>query len=115
MARMFGCEDAAIALASFLNRDIARSLIDSSSFNSFTATSRSSLVSQARYTSPMPPDPINDTIEYGPSRVLGVSGIDCASFYRNRIRQVRGFSLTSTAFVNLGWPHRDHFIWPHFV
>ena len=19
------------------------------------------------------------------------------------------------AFVNLGWPHRDHFIWPHFV
>ena len=20
-----------------------------------------------------------------------------------------------SAFVNLAWPHRDHFIWPHFV
>src|SRR5438874_1343010 len=35
------------------------------------ATMRSSRVSRARYTSPMPPAPIGEMISYGPSRVEG--------------------------------------------
>src|ERR1041385_7943611 len=72
---MFGCAEAAIALASFRNRDSARSSKDSRSARILRATSRSSLASHARFTSPMLPDPINDTIEYGPSRVCGGKGI----------------------------------------
>src|SRR5262245_26979936 len=33
------------------------------------ATSRPSLVSRARYTSPMPPEPMSETISYAPMRV----------------------------------------------
>src|SRR6202034_2169000 len=39
------------------------------------ATSRSSRVSRARYTSPIPPAPSKDWISYGPSFVPGVSVI----------------------------------------
>ena len=41
------------------------------------ATSRPSLVSRARYTSPMPPAPIAAAISYGPSFAPGKSGIQC--------------------------------------
>ena len=27
----------------------------------------------------------------------------------------RKIAVPEDAFVNLAWPHRDHFIWPHFV
>src|ERR1700757_4205162 len=40
-----------------------------------TATLRSNLVSRARYTSPIPPDPSNDWISYGPSFVPGLRAI----------------------------------------
>ncbi len=40
--------------------------------STFTATSRFSLVSVARYTSPIPPTPIWAVISYGPRRVPGV-------------------------------------------
>src|SRR5580704_11268586 len=39
----------------------------------FTATARSSRVSRARYTSPIPPAPRGDTISYGPSLVPDAS------------------------------------------
>ena len=39
------------------------------------ATVRSSRVSRARYTSPIPPAPSEERISYGPRRVLGESGI----------------------------------------
>jgi hypothetical protein len=40
------------------------------------ATVRCSLVSRARYTSPMPPAPSSDWISYGPNFVPGVSATD---------------------------------------
>src|ERR1700689_5932299 len=48
--------------------------------SSLSATSRPSLVSVARYTSPIPPAPSDDLISYGPSFVPGRSGMsscDC--------------------------------------
>ena len=38
----------------------------------FSATSRFSFVSRARYTSPMPPAPSGERISYGPRRVPAV-------------------------------------------
>ena len=47
--------------------------------NTFSATSRSSLVSRARYTSPMPPSPILAVTEYGPRAVPGDRGMATGS------------------------------------
>ena len=44
--------------------------------HSSNATSRSSFVSRARYTSPMPPSPILAVTAYGPRVVPGSKGID---------------------------------------
>ena len=45
------------------------------------ATSRSSLVSLARYTSPMPPVPMGARISYGPSRVPAAKGMGLERSY----------------------------------
>src|SRR6516225_8788492 len=61
-ARVFAsCSKRATRIASFEN-DAGRTL---------SATSRLSAVSRARYTSPMPPEPIGSTISYDPNRVPG--------------------------------------------
>src|SRR5262245_26195389 len=63
---MRGWLRAAIARASRSNRSVK------SFFETFTATVRSSRVSRALNTSPMPPSPIEDRISYGTSLVPGV-------------------------------------------
>src|SRR6516225_2443292 len=55
------CSKRATRIASFEN--------DAGS--TFSATSRPSAGSRARYTSPMPPEPIGSTISYDPNRVPG--------------------------------------------
>src|SRR5437660_915800 len=57
---------------------------ENSVFKTFIATSRSSRVSRAFHTSPMPPSPIAETISYGPSFAPGFSSIrewQAASIY----------------------------------
>src|ERR1700704_1637406 len=51
------------------------------------ATERSSRVSRALYTSPIPPAPIAVRISYGPRRVPGVNGM--ASRFRERALPVQ--------------------------
>jgi hypothetical protein len=58
---------------------------------SFSATSRPSLVSRARYTSPIPPAPSGATTSYGPSFVPKVRHIRA----RNYSRKSAAFTLTS--------------------
>ena len=59
---MFGCDSAATAFASRPNRASASASSASRSGSTFTATIRSSRVSRARYTSPIPPAPSGDRI-----------------------------------------------------
>src|SRR6266849_2363958 len=57
----------------------------------FTATMRSSRVSRALYTSPMPPAPICARISYGPSRspvVRGMGKIQCTRLLPHHVRRV---------------------------
>src|SRR6266849_3939200 len=63
---------------------------ENSVFKTFIATSRSSRVSRAFHTSPMPPSPIAEAISYGPSFEPGLSSIGCraASIYYTEIRRV---------------------------
>jgi len=67
----------------------------------FSATSRLSLLSRARYTSPIPPEPIADRTSYGPMRVLGSSGMsgserpDCSA---------RGASEGARPSQRVRWP-----------
>src|ERR1700693_3888692 len=57
-----------IARASRSKRCFASGLSDRCCGRTLIATVRSSRVSRARYTSPIPPAPIAETISYGPSR-----------------------------------------------
>src|SRR5689334_21866426 len=66
---MFGWFNGEEARASCSNRARRSRLSANSAGRTFTATSRPSRVSRARYTSPMPPAPIGATISYGPSFV----------------------------------------------
>jgi len=59
--------------------------------SSFSATSRPSLASRARYTSPIPPAPSGATISYGPSFVPAVRAIRAGNY----IPKNAPFTLTS--------------------
>src|SRR5689334_17416119 len=63
---MFGWFNDARTSASRLKRAIRAASLAKVSGNSLMATSRFSLVSRARYTSPIPPAPSADRISYGP-------------------------------------------------
>jgi hypothetical protein len=66
------------ARASRSKRSRNRGSLDRLSGRTLMATVRSSRVSRARYTSPIPPVPRAESISYGPTRALTASGI-CAS------------------------------------
>src|SRR6266540_4346255 len=66
--RMLGCESAATAFASRSNRASVSGSAATDSGRTLIATSRSSFLYRARYTSPIAPAPSGDTISYGPSR-----------------------------------------------
>src|SRR6266852_219132 len=70
-AQMFGWLRLEIARASRSKRSRSCGLLERCSGRTLTATMRSSRVSLARYTSPIPPAPIEEMISYGPSRVEG--------------------------------------------
>src|SRR5262245_52456459 len=72
---MFGWDSAATARASRWNRDRDSGSFASRSARTLIATSRSSRVSRARYTSPIPPAPSGPRISYGPRRELAESVI----------------------------------------
>src|SRR5687768_1743981 len=65
---MFGWLSDASVFASRSKRIRRSGSLANDSGRIFSATSRSSLVSRARYTSPMPPAPILAAISYGPKR-----------------------------------------------
>src|SRR5580658_2393392 len=73
--QMFGWFNEATARASRSKRARRSSRLAICSGNTLTATVRSSLVSRARYTSPMPPAPMGARISYGPTLSPGRSGI----------------------------------------
>jgi hypothetical protein len=64
MARMLGCDSAATARASASKRARALASLASDAGSTLIATSRPSLASVARYTSPMPPSPSLAVIAY---------------------------------------------------
>src|SRR5438093_9129974 len=66
---MFGCESWEIVFASRSKRIFSCPFFAKSGGSILMATLRSSRVSRARYTSPIPPAPIGATISYGPRRV----------------------------------------------
>src|SRR5258705_500953 len=72
MIAMFGWFSEARTFASRWNRAIRSASAANASGRILMATSRSSRVSRARYTSPMPPAPSAESISYGPMRVPGV-------------------------------------------
>src|SRR5262245_56479797 len=67
MAAMCGWLSEARTCASRLNRARRLGSRANASGSTFSATSLARFVSRARYTSPMPPLPISETISYGPS------------------------------------------------
>src|SRR5262245_2257329 len=73
MARMLGWDRAATALASRSNRARRSGSYMNGLGSTLMATSRSSRVSRARYTSPMPPEPSGAMLSDGPSRVEAAS------------------------------------------
>lgn len=66
---MWGCWSELMARASLSNRCRCSTEADESCGRILTATVRSRRVSRARYTSPIPPEPISSMTSYGPSRV----------------------------------------------
>ena len=98
--RMLGCDSAATAFASRSKRSRAAELSARCGGSTLIATSRSSLVSRARYTSPIPPVPMAPTISYGPSFVPAASisvgprladATPRTTSARRRFRTVRGW------------------------
>src|SRR5438477_6636479 len=73
---MFGWFSDASVWASRVNRTSRSASLAKRSGSTLIATSRLSLVSRARYTSPMPPAPIGATISYGPRRVPAARGME---------------------------------------
>ena len=68
--------------------------------STFTATSRPSRVSRARYTSPMPPSAINSTISYGPrlaplAWIMATDSADEAAGSANALKDLEYAGLTS--------------------
>src|SRR5437773_10871808 len=66
---MFGCESWEMVFASRWKRTLSCASLANSAGRILMATARSSRVSRARYTSPIPPAPMGATISYGPRRV----------------------------------------------
>src|SRR5437773_7876144 len=66
---MFGCESWEIVFASRSKRIFNCPFFAKSAGRILMATARSSRVSRARYTSPIPPAPMGATISYGPRRL----------------------------------------------
>ena len=69
MLAMLGCCSDARICASRSNRAMRSGSEDTAGCSALMATSRLSLVSRARYTSPIPPAPSAPVISYGPIRV----------------------------------------------
>src|SRR5262245_57548340 len=82
-ARMLGWLSAAAARASCSNRRRRSTSAEPAVGSTLIATSRPRRGSRARYTSPIPPAPIADTISYGPRRAPGCSGTGMADNYRS--------------------------------
>src|SRR5947207_15519537 len=78
-ARIFGWLSAAAARASCSNRARRSRSAGRPEGMPFSATSRPSFVSRARYTSPMPPAPMAERISYGPRRVPPFKDINLTS------------------------------------
>src|SRR5882724_10123043 len=73
---------------------------------SFSATSRPSLVSRARYTSPIPPAPSGATISYGPSFVPEVRAIRARNYSPKNVAFTLEFNclrITLIAYSRRGW------------
>ena len=68
-------------MASRWNRATRSASAANASGRTLIATSRSSRVSRARYTSPMPPAPRAETISYGPKRAPGMRATGIAVDY----------------------------------
>ena len=66
------------------------------------ATCRFSLVSVARYTSPIPPAPMAETISYGPRRVPGVTANPFAVDYTGRTAARTELLLSDAGFTGGG-------------
>src|SRR5205807_6194661 len=73
---MLGCCSPEMDLASCSKRVCRSEFEDRGAGRTLIATVRCSLVSRARYTSPMPPAPRSDWISYGPNLVPGTNAID---------------------------------------
>src|SRR5437016_5587675 len=73
---MLGCCSPEMDLASCSKRVCRSEFEDRGAGRTLIASVRCSLVSRARYTSPMPPAPRSDWISYGPNLVPGTSAID---------------------------------------
>src|SRR5215831_3953142 len=83
---MLGWLSEASTWASRRNRAIRSPSSVNASGRIFSATSRLSFVSRARYTSPMPPAPMADRISYAPRRVPDESGM--ALLHRHALLQL---------------------------
>src|SRR5215469_14799448 len=100
---MFGWFNAARTLASRSNRASRSGSWARAEGSTLIATSRSSLVSRARYTSPIPPAPIGARISYGPNfspaeRDIGVSD------QSNKAGSSRQFKVGRALVREMTWP-----------
>ena len=80
MAAMLGWLSDANTVASRLNRARRSASCANAEGSVLSATSRPSLVSRARKTSPIPPAPSDETISYSPSRVPGGSDMNRVNY-----------------------------------
>src|SRR6266850_7113400 len=77
---------------------------------SFNATSRPSLVSRARYTSPMPPAPSGATISYGPSFVPEVRAIRARNYSPKNAAfalEFNGLRVSLIEYFRLRWEKKQ--------
>src|SRR6476469_3892269 len=84
---MCGCERLESARASRSNRWRSSGFVVTSPETILMATERSRRVSRARYTSPIPPAPIGETISYGPSLAPGANGMS-EDYMRRPLRKL---------------------------
>src|SRR5689334_16965248 len=98
---MFGCDSAAIAFASRSKRASASGCSANAAGSTFKAISRSRRRSRARYTSPMPPAPIEERISYAPMRCPAANRMTAARDYNARVNR-RAF-VTSSGMAALGF------------
>src|SRR5580765_1379811 len=99
---MWGCESCEIVFASRSKRWRTSGDEDRWDGRTLTATVRSSRVSRARYTSPIPPAPIAERISYGPNRMPAESVISAPEILRasRRSRRDRAWNLPSASLAS---------------